>query len=147
MSRVAAVRGIIENNGKFLLVRNKVSTSFWCLLGGGMELGEDLLTALKRELVEETNVEPAVGNLLFIQQVNVEGAYGFLEFHFHITNSEDYLNHNTITSSHGVEEIEEIDWIDPTQVTIKPQFLTERLPAVAQQNFNIKTEIYLTELT
>ncbi len=147
MSKIATVRGVIESQGKFLLVRQKFDSTFWCLPGGGVETGEDLFTALKREMVEETNIEPVIGNLLFIQQVRVEGAYHFPELHFHITNPQDYLSHDTANSTHGEKEIEDIDWVDPTQVTIKPKFLAERLPAVAQQNFDIKTEIYLTEAT
>lgn len=146
MSRIA-VRGVIENEGKFLLVRQKFNTTFWCLPGGGVEPGEDLFTALKRELVEETNVEPVIGNLLFIQQIRTSDGYDFPEFHFHVTNAEDYLRHDTVASTHGEKEIEEIDWIDVSQVTIKPEFLATRLPEVTKQNFDTKTEIHLTELT
>ena len=46
------VRAVIENDGLYLLVSNKVSPDFWCLPGGGVESGEDILTAMERELLE-----------------------------------------------------------------------------------------------
>lgn len=146
MNRVS-VKAIIEHEGKFLFARQHFDTTFWCCLGGGLESGEDLFSALKRELVEEANVEPVIGNLLFIQQIKTKQGYNLPEFFFHVTNSDAYLNHDKAGSTHGEKELADIDWIDPSQVTIKPEFLAERLPVIVNQNFDVTTELHLTEIT
>ena len=45
------VRAIIEHNNQYLFVRNKVSKEFWCLPGGGVEEGEDIMTAFKKRVM------------------------------------------------------------------------------------------------
>jgi hypothetical protein len=78
-------------------------------------------------MVEETGITPVVGNLLYVQQF-AHGAKEYLEFFFHVTNSEDYLHIDLAKTTHGMEEIEEIAFIDPTTTHILPEFLkTENL--------------------
>lgn len=74
------VRAVIEHDDKYLFVRNKVSEGFWCLPGGGVEKGEDIITALKREMIEETGIEPVIGNLLFVHQIESKMGFGTPEF-------------------------------------------------------------------
>ena len=61
-NRVRAV--IIENNKILLIKRTKVEAIYWVFPGGGVEEGEDIKDALKRECKEELGIEVGVGELL-----------------------------------------------------------------------------------
>ncbi|MCP6719861.1 MAG: NUDIX hydrolase [Patescibacteria group bacterium] len=143
MNNTISVRAIIEYEGKFLLVRNNASADFWCLPGGGMEPGENILSALERELIEETHVKPEISNLIYIHQIREKNGYSNPGLYFHIKNSKDYLNHNVAASTHGGHELAEIDWVDVTKVTVLPRFLASELPDIARNGFNVNTRIRL----
>jgi ADP-ribose pyrophosphatase YjhB (NUDIX family) len=52
------VGGVIIKDGKILLMeRIKPNTEYFVLPGGGMEVGEDIETALRREIKEELNFD------------------------------------------------------------------------------------------
>lgn len=129
MVRRISVRGIVLHEGKLLCVRLKAykdhlkrDNSYWCLPGGGLDEGEALIDGVKREMLEETGVEAQVGDLLYVQQFT-HGEKDYLEFFFHITNGQDYLNIDLANSTHGGTEIEEIDFIDPSSMHVLPEFL------------------------
>lgn len=129
MVRRISVRGIVLHEGKLLCVRLKAykdhlkeDNSYWCLPGGGLDDGEALIDGVKREMLEETGVEAQVGDLLYVQQF-IHGEKDYLEFFFHITNSQDYINIDLANSTHGAAEIEEIDFIDPSSMHVLPEFL------------------------
>lgn len=133
MNRRVAVRGISILNGKLLCVRLKpyegaLSTSgdkvWWCLPGGGLESSEPLVRGVRREFVEETGIEPNVGDLLYIQQFSTPDTdTEHLEFFFHITNPEAYLNVDLSKASHGFTEIAEIAYVDTKVTNVLPAFL------------------------
>lgn len=107
------VRAIIEHHGRFLLVRNKVSQGgFWCLPGGGIEPGEDIVSAMRRELMEETGVEPEIGNILYVHQLGEPGNYGGPDYFFHIRNGADYGQIDLSETAHGQEELLEVAFKD-----------------------------------
>ena len=149
MNRRISVRGIALHDGKLLCVKNKVGKNsqepiikFWCLPGGGLEEGEALLDGITREMVEETGVKPRIGNLLYIQQF-VFNDKEYLEFFFHITNGSDYTSIDLANTTHGLKEIEEIGFIDPSKVPILPKFLgTEPLEEHAAKNEPAKVISY-----
>ena len=97
---------------------------YWCTPGGGVDVGEPLIPALERELIEETGVRPTVGNLLYVQQFQ-HNDWEHLEFFFHIANSDDYEHINLESTTHGAIEIAEIDFIDPSVNIVLPAFLTK----------------------
>ena len=63
------VTGILIENGEILLVEQKVTESQdrgWSLPGGGLEFGESIEDCLIREILEETGLEVAVQELLYV---------------------------------------------------------------------------------
>jgi len=140
-------RGIIEYSGKYLLVRQRSSDDgvFWCLPGGGIEDGEDIISTLEREFIEELGVRPTVGNLLFAHQIKDRDGYSGVGFYFHVTNGEDYVNLDIPSTSHGKLELLEAKFVDIEQVHALPDFLKTELPKLASQGFTAPTRIMLTE--
>jgi ADP-ribose pyrophosphatase YjhB (NUDIX family) len=131
MERRIAVRAIIINNGQLLCARLKEpitsnSRDFWCVPGGGLDDGETLINCLNREIVEELGIKPVIGNLLYVQQYKFgkQAEKEELEFFFHVTNSEDFLNIDLSKTSHGQKEIEIVTFIDPKNYNVLPKFLT-----------------------
>ena len=60
------VMGLCWQQDALLLVRHDMGDSdFWAPPGGGVEFGETLEGALKREFLEETRLEVSVGKFLF----------------------------------------------------------------------------------
>jgi ADP-ribose pyrophosphatase YjhB (NUDIX family) len=132
MNRRVAVRGVVVKDGKLLAARLKKyagratgseqDTDYWCTPGGGVDVGESLLIALEREMIEELGVKPIVGRLLYVQQF-VHGDTEQIEFFFHVTNTADYADVDLSKTSHGAIEIETVDFVDPRTERVLPQFL------------------------
>ncbi len=133
MVRRVTVRGIIVHNGKLLCVRLKPYNRehrefYWCTPGGGLDYGESLTEGLVREMIEETGIRPVIGNLLYVQQFKEKDTGNEqLEFFFNILNPTDYMNVDLASTSHGEEEIEELDFIDAASNHVLPKFLTTEL--------------------
>lgn len=116
------VRGIIYQDGKIFAQKLKNSDrdyEYWCTPGGGLDDGESLVDGLRREMIEETGIEPKIGWLLFIQQYQDESKE-YLEFFFHIENADDYKTIDLATTSHGEIEVDRCEFIDPTTENILP---------------------------
>lgn len=129
-------------DGKLLCVRLKPyfkaapeEYDFWCLPGGGVDEGEPLVEAFKREMTEELGVEPKVGRLLYVHQFHRGDNKDIVEFFFNIENPEDYRNIDLTKTTHGADEIEAIEFSDPKNTHLKPEFLTtEDLPGFIAGN-------------
>jgi len=153
-NRRLAVRGIILKEGRLLCVKLKKYSGratddgqdYWCTPGGGVDIGEPLIPALERELVEETGIKPIVGELLYIQQYKHKD-WEHLEFFFLITNSEDYEHIDLEATTHGATEIAEVDFIDPTINTVLPAFLTKENLVADSSNGVTKVFNYLPSST
>jgi 8-oxo-dGTP pyrophosphatase MutT (NUDIX family) len=57
---------IIENNGKYLLIKNNYGYGQWTFVGGRIDKGESPDEAAKREVMEEVGLK--LSNLRFIQK-------------------------------------------------------------------------------
>jgi ADP-ribose pyrophosphatase YjhB (NUDIX family) len=61
------VAGVFVEDGKLLLIAHKKRKDvYWLLPGGGVDFGESLGDALKRELCEELSIEAEVHDIAFI---------------------------------------------------------------------------------
>jgi len=152
MDRRLACRGIVFADDKLLCVQQKHDLNFsdpwpqdvWCLPGGKTELGEDLISCVKREIIEELGVKPQIGRLLYIQQFKINDQLESLEFFFHITNHQDFKNINLVSTSHGLQEIAKVDFIDPKSHQILPNFLmSEDIGSLISSNKPVKIFNYL----
>lgn len=79
--RVAA---IIRDGASILLVRHvKDANTYWLLPGGGVEYGETLKDALKREVLEETGFEARVHDLVLVNDsISPEGTRHIVNLFF-----------------------------------------------------------------
>lgn len=66
---VVALKAVIVNQGKILILRrsgtDEVGPGEWETVGGKVEFGEDLETALVREIQEEAGIEVSVEKLIY----------------------------------------------------------------------------------
>lgn len=123
------VRAIVWHDDKLLAVKHKTSeggeSTYWALPGGGLDPFESLADGVKREMIEETGIEPQVGRILFGQQFRSERQHRDeeLEFFIHVTNPEDYTDIDLSQTTHGDEELARCEFIDPKHENILPKFL------------------------
>lgn len=122
------------HDGKLLCVKLKpyrgkatgAGVDYWCTPGGGVDVGEPLIPALEREIIEELGVKPTVGKLSYVQQFD-HADMEQLEFFFEVTNGEDFLAVDLENTTHGAVEIAEVAFIDPrASGLVLPLFLSER---------------------
>ncbi|MDP8242735.1 MAG: NUDIX hydrolase [Candidatus Hinthialibacter antarcticus] len=60
---------VIVQDGKVLLVQHqKNDQHYWLFPGGGVEFGETLQEAVAREMMEETNLDVEVGELIMVSE-------------------------------------------------------------------------------
>jgi ADP-ribose pyrophosphatase YjhB (NUDIX family) len=151
MNRRVAVRGVVLDGKKVFAVRLKPyrgkidgDADYWCVPGGGVDAGEPLVAALRRELIEELGIEPEIGNLLYVQQF-IANDLEQLEFFFHITNAADFADIDLSNTTHGEEEIAEYGFVEPASMVFLPSFFqTEDVRAHIEQGAQPKLFDYIT---
>ena len=132
MSVTLAVRAIIIYKNKILLVKHKGS-SFYSLPGGKLEDNEDLKTALKRELLEELEINAEVGELAYVNEFKYKGVKTSIEFFFYIQNAQDFFNS---MKNFEIKELDEVSWIDinTKDLDVMPRFLQKDLAQLDSEN-------------
>jgi 8-oxo-dGTP pyrophosphatase MutT (NUDIX family) len=126
-TRRVNVRGIIFSEGKLLLTKFRQGdgseSKNWGTFGGGLDPGESIKDGLRREMIEETGIAPKIGKLLFIDQFEDEEKE-YLQFFFHIENTEDYGIVDLEATSHGTLELTISAYVDPGTEYVLPSFLS-----------------------
>lgn len=107
---ILKVRGVIIHDRKLLIVKH-IGTGFMALPGGHLKYREDIISCLKRELIEELGVIPEIGRLLYINTF-IEKSNEYVEFFFEVKNGKDYLNIEGLERTHA-RELTEILWVSP----------------------------------
>lgn len=124
------VRAIVWRDGNILAVKHKdgdgSESPYWAVPGGGLDPLEDLRSGVRRELMEETGIKVSVGKLLFMQQFHShrDGFDEELEFFFQVEDSPKFSSVDLESTTHGAAEIARIGFVNPREVTIKPELLS-----------------------
>ncbi|MCK5779385.1 MAG: NUDIX domain-containing protein [Psychrilyobacter sp.] len=113
------VQGILEKEDEVLLVRHeKNGVEYNLLPGGGVDLGEDFRTALKREYLEECNIVVEVGDMIFISEgIAPNGSRHIVNVYFKVEYVSGELELGIDGNLIGVEYIKKSD-ID--KITLYP---------------------------
>lgn len=70
-----AIRAIVTSGNQILVMkRNKFGKQYYTLIGGAVEIGEELEAALRRELMEETTLQ--VGRVQLVYTEDADPPYG-----------------------------------------------------------------------
>ena len=92
-----------------LVKRNKdPNKGFWSIPGGKQILGETLVEAAQRELVEETGVR--VDSLLLVDVADaiISDAEGKIKYHYTLV---DYMGHWYSGNSRAGDDAQEVRWV------------------------------------
>ena len=124
-------RGIVHRAGKILAVKLKDRdgnpVDYWCLPGGGVDDYESVDDAVKREFQEEIGVTPTINRIILGQQYRTsrEGFHEEIELFYLLEDSSEYDDIDLSKTSHGMQEIHEVAFIDPKSENLLPKFLCE----------------------
>ncbi len=99
---------MIIDNEEMLVVMHP-GADYFAFPGGKVDFGEDVITCMERELVEELGIKPQIGRLLYVNTF-VSGEMHTTEFLFEILNGADYRNWEKENRTHSYE-IANIKWI------------------------------------
>jgi ADP-ribose pyrophosphatase YjhB (NUDIX family) len=113
---ILAVSAAIIRDGKVLIVRRarEPASGLYTLPGGGVEVGETLFEAVKREVREETALEVEPVGLAGYREAIGRDADGRVERHFVILPfAARWIAGEPLLS----EELSEAIWLDPAAIT------------------------------
>lgn len=80
--------GVVVEDGKILLVKIRrfaegemFPDESWILPGGGVDFGESIVEALRRELLEETGYVCDIGRVAFVEELIIPALDGKAKYH------------------------------------------------------------------
>ncbi|TAH18873.1 MAG: NUDIX domain-containing protein [Cytophagales bacterium] len=114
------VCGICIDEQQILLVKQEGLAHIpylWIAPGGGLEFGETLQEALKREFFEETTLEAEIGNLLFTNQY-VAPPFHAVEFFFQVKIPKEKIKKRYFPPNEP--SLAEVRWLDIAELNEIP---------------------------
>lgn len=108
--RNVVVVGLINDDGNILMVRTRRFPEHWQPIGGGMEKGEEPLESIKREVLEE--VEINLNEEDFKHHITTNYDFGIGNVYFYTA-----LVPNNLELSYNSEELVEWRWMTPNEVS------------------------------
>lgn len=107
------------HDGKLFAVKHRPDDNFVALPGGRLEFGENPKDGLVRELYEEFLITAEIGELVYVNNFVTDTTHS-VEFIFRVVNAQDFINADTVHSSHGFEIFQTL-WLDTnTNETLLP---------------------------
>ena len=106
---IVAVGAIIRDGTRILLIRRdrEPAKGRWTFPGGGVELGETINDALRREALEETGLQVEPGELIAIVDRIVRDDAGRVQYHYVIL---DFLARPVGGALHRGDDAADVRW-------------------------------------
>ncbi len=114
-SPVAGVGTVVSNKGRLLLVKRakEPNKGKWSIPGGGIELGETIFEAAKREVLEECSVKIEIERILDAVDNIVKDSDGRIRYHYVII---DLLGRYVSGELKAQSDAQECAWFTPEEV-------------------------------
>ncbi len=114
MKRVSARGLVITDKGLAVIFRRKINEEgvkeYYVVPGGGIEEGEDVIDGLKRELIEELDIEVEVKDLAFKKETEER-----IEYFYNCK----YLSGDFKLNGEEIERMSENNYYEPTFIPLK----------------------------
>lgn len=112
---VLGAAAVVVHGGKVLLIRRGKAPDAgeWSIPGGGVELGEPIEAALRREIAEETGLDVVVGDFLEVYERVERDEAGAVRFHFVILDYRCTLAGGTLRAG---DDAAAAAWVDPADL-------------------------------
>lgn len=109
------VGGVVIHEGRVLLVRraSEPLKGEWSIPGGLVELGEKLVDAVQREVLEETGLIVEAGEVLELFDSIWKDADGRFQYHYVLV---DYLCRVTGGELCAATDVSDVRWIVPEEI-------------------------------
>ena len=115
------VAALVEKDGKFLLTKEVLESGkeYWIVPGGGLEFGESLDNAVKREIKEETNLDIEIKEFAGFQEAIVPqyNYHTVIFFYRALSKNESLLLEDNILEARFFtkEEIKNLNLVDSSR--------------------------------
>ena len=134
---IPGVGALIIDNGRILLVERgrEPLKGYWSLPGGGVETGERLEDALRREILEETGLVVEVLHMVELFERIMTDATGKTEYHFILM---DYICRPVGGTLQASDDASRAEWFTEDEVAALPPGtkITEGTPKVIAKAFH-----------